>query len=192
MSRFLILHGWENQRPVGHWQFWLAGRLRAAGHDVDYPQLPEPDRPVLKDWLGAIEQAITREPGQGLAVVAHSLSCVAWLHLAAQGSVHLPVDRVLLVAPPSPEFLARTEALRHFAPPMAALDAVRASSAAPPRLVCADADPYCEPPADERYAGLFDVDRIDGAGHVDMVAGYGRWHSALRWCEDPEHRLGVD
>lgn len=23
---FLILHGWQNHRPEGHWQHWLAGR----------------------------------------------------------------------------------------------------------------------------------------------------------------------
>ena len=27
---FLIVHGWENRRPEGHWQRWLAGALAAA------------------------------------------------------------------------------------------------------------------------------------------------------------------
>ncbi|GAA2344286.1 RBBP9/YdeN family alpha/beta hydrolase [Dactylosporangium salmoneum] len=191
--RFLILHGWENHRPVGHWQHWLAGRLTADGHEVAYPQLPEPDRPTLKDWLAAIEKLIERPPGQDLAVIAHSLSCVAWLHLAAQGSVHLPVTRVLLVAPPSPAFLAGTPVLRGFGPPGGGYDAVRASSLAVPRLVCGDDDPYCRPPADELYAAAaFDVDRIPGAGHLDMTAGYGRWRSVRRWCDDPGERLTAD
>ena len=31
MSRgFVIVHGWENRRPDGHWHRWLAGELRAA------------------------------------------------------------------------------------------------------------------------------------------------------------------
>jgi predicted alpha/beta hydrolase family esterase len=195
MSRFLILHGWENHRPVGHWQYWLAGQLAATGHDVAYPQLPEPDHPVLKDWLATIDELAAREPGEEQVVIAHSLSCIAWLHLAAQGSVHLPVTRVLLVAPPSPRFLAETPQLQQFGLPDGALGRARAASVAAPRLVCADDDPCCRPPADELYAtgtDVFDVDRIKGAGHLDLVAGYGRWWSALRWCTDPGHRLTAE
>jgi predicted alpha/beta hydrolase family esterase len=42
--RVLIRHGWQNRRPEGH---WLAGRLRDDGHEVRYPQFPEPDRVLL-------------------------------------------------------------------------------------------------------------------------------------------------
>ncbi|AVT38573.1 hydrolase [Plantactinospora sp. BB1] len=190
--RFLILHGWQNHRPVGHWQRWLAERLTAAGHDVCYPQLPDPEFPILKDWLAATEQALARAPGVEQAVVAHSLSCVTWLHLARQGSVHLPVGRVLLVAPPGPRFLAETAELRGFQLPPDALDVIHSGSLAVPRLVCADNDRYCQPPADAVYGRLCDVDRVNGAGHLDMAAGYGRWLSALRWCEDATYRLNAE
>ena len=43
---FLILHGVENQRPPGHWQYDLAQRLREQGEQVFYPQLPDPDPPA--------------------------------------------------------------------------------------------------------------------------------------------------
>jgi len=190
--QFLILHGWQNRRPTGHWEHWLADRLIAAGHDVSYPQLPEPDLPVLKDWLAVIEHEITRRPHTEHVVIAHSLSVVAWLHLVDQGSVHLPVSRALLVAPPSPQFLAATSELREFELPAQFVNLARASSVTPPRIVCSDNDPYCQPPADTIYQGGLDVDRLDGAGHLDMVAGYGPWWSALRWCEDPAYRLNAD
>ena len=48
---FLILHGWQNHRPAAHWQHWLADRLTDLGHEVAYPQLPEPDDPDLERWL---------------------------------------------------------------------------------------------------------------------------------------------
>lgn len=31
---FLILHGWQNHRPEGHWQRGLADALAARGHHV--------------------------------------------------------------------------------------------------------------------------------------------------------------
>ena len=40
-AAYLILHGWQNHRPEGHWQRWLAGELEARGHVVRYPQLPD-------------------------------------------------------------------------------------------------------------------------------------------------------
>jgi len=58
-----------------------------------------------------------------------------------------------------------------------------------PRLVCADNDPYCDPPARLAYSDAFDVDLVGGAGHFDMTAGYGPWWSVLRWCENPGYRL---
>jgi uncharacterized protein len=186
-QRFLILHGWQNRRPVGHWQHWLAGQLAARGHDVAYPQLPAPDEPSLKDWLAAIERELA-DAGPGCVVLAHSLSCVAWIHLADQGSVHLPVSRLLLVAPPSPGYLAGVRELREFQFGAAAPRASACSSRRAPRLAYADNDPYCTPPAGAIYDG-FDLDEVPGAGHLDMVAGYGRWLSALRWCEDPDTRL---
>ena len=45
---FLILHGWQNHRPKDHWQHWLADRLGELGHQVTYPQLPDPDDPDLE------------------------------------------------------------------------------------------------------------------------------------------------
>src|SRR2546423_3699653 len=134
MRRFLILHGWQNRRPVEHWQHWLAGELSRRGYDVRYPQLPSPDRPALKDWLAAISVPVERPPGTDLSVVCHSLSCAAWLHFAAQGSVHLPVSQLLFVAPPSRRFLRATAELAEFELDATAHRVARASSLAAPRL----------------------------------------------------------
>ncbi|WP_436523041.1 RBBP9/YdeN family alpha/beta hydrolase [Actinoplanes sp. HUAS TT8] len=190
--RFLVLHGWQNRQPAGHWQRLLAEDLAADGHQVDYPQLPDPDAPALKDWLGVIERLLAPSAGARPVVIAHSLSCMAWMHLATQGSVHLPVERVLLVAPPSLDFLAGTDEIREFQPPAGAHHAVRSTSMRAPRLVCGDDDPYCSPPAHRVYPGAFDVDLIPGAGHLDMVAGYGTWRSVRKWCDDPGVRLTAD
>lgn len=190
--RFLILHGWQNERPVGHWERWLAERLAERGYEVVYPQLPNPGRPALKEWLEVIEAALDRDAGTEQVVIAHSLSCAAWIHLAEFGGVRLPVDRLALVAPPSPKFLAETPELREFQFTDGAHRAVRATSVVAPRLVCSENDPCCDPPATVLYGDEFDVDVIPDAGHLDMVAGYGRWWSALHWCEDGLQRFMAD
>ncbi len=61
----LIVHGWQNHRPAGHWQRELAERLTADGHRVRYPQFPEPDVPVPEDWLALLrsELAAFAPPG---------------------------------------------------------------------------------------------------------------------------------
>jgi predicted alpha/beta hydrolase family esterase len=187
--QYVVLHGWQNHRPAEHWQHWLAGQLTARGHDVRYPQLPDPDEPSLKDWLTAVERAVARTADSELVVVCHSLSCVAWAHLASRGSVRLPVDRLLFVAPPSRDFVRTTPELAGFDLDATAHHAVTASTAAAPRLAWAERDPYCPPGAADEYPDVFDTDRIDGGGHLDMVAGYRDWPSVLQWCEDGRVRL---
>lgn len=189
---FLILHGWQNERPDGHWQRWLASALTERGHEVVYPQLPSPHLPVLSDWLSAIADAAgSPEPGVERVVIAHSLSCAAWIHLAERGAAGLPVDRLLFVAPPGPKFLQDTPELRGFAFADGAHRAVASTSLAQPRLVCTSDDPYCDPPADVVYDKVFDTDvPPDAVGHFDMDAGYGEWTSILKWCEDGTTRIG--
>ena len=48
-------------------------------------------------------------------VVAHSLSVLLWLHAAAALGTAARVDRVLLVAPPSPAVLAEHDEVREYA-----------------------------------------------------------------------------
>ncbi|GAA2478084.1 hypothetical protein GCM10010435_05060 [Winogradskya consettensis] len=183
------MHGGQNQRPIKHWQYLLAQELTRRGHPVRYPQLPESDAPVLKDWLTAIENELAGAAGSELVVIAHSLSCAAWLHLSRRGSVHLPVARLLFVAPPSPEYLAGEPIFAEFVPPPGAHHDVTATSVAQPRLVCTTDDPVCRPSADVVYPGVFSTDHIPGGGHLDLAAGYGRWPSMVEWCDNPGVRL---
>src|SRR4051794_26016582 len=94
---YLILHGYQGSGP-GHWQSWLAGRLRSGAASVHYPDLPDADapRPELGLEGGGGELAASGAPP---IVICHSLACLAWMHHVAQGGK--PASRLLLVAPPS-------------------------------------------------------------------------------------------
>ncbi|MGH3247650.1 MAG: RBBP9/YdeN family alpha/beta hydrolase [Trebonia sp.] len=187
---FLILHGVENRRPAGHWQYDLAQRLRERGEQVFYPQLPDTDRPALGAWIEAIEAELGMMRGERV-VVCHSLACAAWFHLAA-GREEPPASRVLLVAPPGPAQFS-WDVIAGFAP--GALDLTTSKLAVTtPRLACSDNDPYCP----EGAAAVFgqplacEVDLLTGAGHVAIPDGYGPWPSVLEWCLAPAARLKVN
>jgi predicted alpha/beta hydrolase family esterase len=185
--RFVILHGWENHRPPGHWQHWLAGQLTGLGHDVAYPQLPDPDEPELAVWLAELRTLLAGPPGQRVTVVCHSLACALWLHAVAAGQQAVPVERVLLVAPPSGGFLRQHPQVAAFAPPP--LTPVQVAGAAGhTRIVCSPDDPCCPEGATAEFAAPLHLpaDVIPAGAHLNPASGYGPWPALLAWCLTPD------
>jgi predicted alpha/beta hydrolase family esterase len=167
---YLILHGYLGSGP-GHWQTWLAGRLRSGDASVRYPDLPDPEHPQLRSWLAALEGELDAI-GEPPVVLCHSLACVLWLHHVAAGGK--PASRVLFVAPPSAA--GAPEALSAFFPaPAPALENVR--------LVCSDDDPYCPEGAQQLY-GPLPTDVLPGAGHINPDAGFGSWPAVEAWARE--------
>jgi len=172
---FLILHGLQSSGP-GHWQTWLAARLRADGERVAYPDLPDPDLPSLAAWRATLDGELAALPAGETIVVCHSLACLLWLHHVAEGGVQ--ADRALLAAPPSAS--AGVAEIEGFFP----VPLPRLVDGA--RLVCSDEDPYCPEGAAELYGGPLGipVDVLAGGGHLNPEAGYGPWPAVEAWCLD--------
>ncbi|MDA0164145.1 alpha/beta hydrolase [Solirubrobacter ginsenosidimutans] len=164
---YLILHGWQGSGP-GHWQTWLAGRLRAADAAVHFPDLPDADHPHLSAWLEALERELDAI-GEPPVVLCHSLACLLWLHHAGSGGS--PAERVLLVAPPSRAGVPDELDSFFGAPDIEA-----------GRLVHSDDDPYCPEGAGTLYRGPADL--LPGQGHINPDAGYGAWPAAEAWARD--------
>jgi uncharacterized protein len=176
---FLILHGWQGSGP-GHWQTWLAGRLRDRGERVSYPELPEPDAPRLDRWREALDLELAREPG-GLVVLCHSLACVLWLQHARVTDGSPRAQRVLLVAPPSPS--AELPGVQGFFP-LSVEPADVARAAGSTQIVASHDDPYCPEGAERLYGEPLElhVRVVAGGGHINPDAGYGPWPAVERWC----------
>jgi predicted alpha/beta hydrolase family esterase len=189
-TAFLIAHGWENRRPEGHWQRWLAGQLTDRGATVRYPQFPEPDEPVLADWTTLLRQELGRLDGDERVLVCHSLAVPLWWQVAPSLG-ELQPDRVLLVAPPAPDVLRKYPAVEAFVPSGIETTGPEPEVLRRVRLVAGDDDPYFPGGAAPFYAERFgvDVDVIPGGGHLDLPAGYGSWPSVLDWCTDPSARI---
>ena len=178
----LILHGWQNRRPDGHWQRWLAAELEATGARVRYPQLPDPDEPVLEDWITALEQQLDGVDPGGLTVVAHSLGCLLWLahatRRADRGEMSTLARRVILVAPAAPDVLRGIPEIAAFAPDLeepATRAALAASALERVTIVAGTDDPYCPEGAQVTYAQPLDADlvSVEGGGHLTIDDGYG-------------------
>jgi uncharacterized protein len=187
---YLLLHGWQNRRPQEHWHHWLHDELAARGHVVAYPQLPDPDEPVLDEWLKVLRRELdglaeSTPSGGERVVVAHSLSTLLWLHAVARGET-LDVDRVLLVSPVSVAAAGQHPAITSFIAP-----ALTPEQAHGIRIVASDSDVWCPEGVLEAFGDPLELftSIIPGAGHISLDDGYGPWPSMLAWCLDPTTRL---
>ncbi|MCH4250013.1 MAG: alpha/beta hydrolase [Microbacteriaceae bacterium] len=181
---FIIIHGWQNNRPEGHWQHRLADALTAAGANVQYPQFPNPAFPMPDEWLDTLDSVLAAAPGPDVTVVAHSLGSVLWMLAASRPQGVRQVQRVLLVAPPGREALMRQPELRRFSDFAPMPGQIARSSAELPLFVGGDQDPWCPNTVAREYAVGFDCPSvvIPGEGHFALEDGYGPWKSIREWC----------
>jgi predicted alpha/beta hydrolase family esterase len=181
---FLILHGWQGSGP-DHWQTWLAERLAAAGEDVRYPDLPDPDYPHADEWAATIRAELEAMTGER-TVVCHSLACLLWAREADRIAAAGPVDRLLLVAPPCP--VTPIPGVKDLYPTPLDPEAMK-RSAREARVVGTDKDPYCPAGHERSFAkplGL-PIDVLEGAGHINPESGFGPWPAVEAWCRRQGH-----
>jgi predicted alpha/beta hydrolase family esterase len=187
VKRILVIHGWSNHRPAGHWHRELVKALRTQGHVVSYPALPNPELPELEAWLEIVAQELEllgEVDGDELIVVAHSLGVLTWLNLAMQRRVPVHVDRVLLVAPADPEL---SESFPTFKLEVSKAAKSVADNATTTLIVGSDADQWAPNGVAETFGVPLNVETrlIPGAGHVAMDDGYGYWQGVIDWVNDP-------
>mgnify|MGYP001415176569 CR=1 FL=1 len=177
--RFVILHGWENRRPVDHWEHWLHDELVARGHEVDYPQLPDPDTPHLDTWLELLDGLVTRGD-RPVTLVAHSLATSLWLTRLARGGSPRLVTRLALVAIPAPSVLAPT-VVAGFTDHPARIDPLPGVELA---VFEGEGDEYS--PGGVRAAYAIDpaipVELVPDGGHLVPASGFGPWPRIRDWA----------
>ncbi len=185
---FLILHGWGGSGP-GHWQAWLAERLRARGIEVRFPAFPAPDYPDLRKWLPALNEEMgTFRDRSVLTVICHSLAVLLWLHYLKDHDSRI-ADRVFFVAPPGPSANV-SEVSTFFPPPLDRGSVARAARRT--CLICSDADPYCTERAASFYGAALGLDCLllpDEAAHINISSGFGPWPLIEELCLESESPL---
>ncbi|MFN3495308.1 MAG: RBBP9/YdeN family alpha/beta hydrolase [Hydrogenophaga sp.] len=163
-STVVIVPGWRNSGP-GHWQTLWSERLP---HRVRVEQ-DDWVTPLKEAWVKRLSQTIERAPGP-VVVVAHSLGCIATVHLPPKvaGRIH----GALLVAPADPE---RRGILCDFAPVPYQRLPYRSV------LVASGNDPYCPVRQAGAYARAWGSEfvRLNDAGHINVASGHGEWPLGL-------------
>lgn len=160
----VIVPGWRGSGP-GHWQTLWADHLSPV-HRVVQDDWVSPVRSV---WVQALSRQI-QDIGGPVVVVAHSLGCIATVHLPPEASAR--IVGALLVAPADPE---RRAVLSDFAPVP--------SQPLPYRsvLVASGNDPYCPVRLAGAYARAWGSEfvRVPQAGHINVESGHGHWPLGL-------------
>jgi predicted alpha/beta hydrolase family esterase len=181
-SSVLILHGWQNHRPAGHWQHLLAVDLREQGVEVRYPQLPSPDEPSWNAWRTTVLDELGALTGTAPVLIAHSLA--VWVVLDLLADSGLPdIERILLVAPVARATLAANSPIAAFDPGLDdAMIATAAADHGAVHVVCSDDDPYWPGGAAGWAAELgATLHPLSGQGHLALGDGYGRWPAVHDW-----------
>jgi predicted alpha/beta hydrolase family esterase len=160
----LIIPGWQDSGP-GHWQsLWaesLVGSVRVHQDNWIHPN--------KKAWVDRIHQSILSLPAP-VILVAHSLGCIASVHLPKE--VHGRIHGALFVAPADPE---RKAPLVDFAPVPYQKLSYRSI------LVASSNDPFCPPRTAAAYARSWGSEfvRLQNAGHINIESELGAWPLGL-------------
>ena len=186
VKKVLLLHGWTNKRPEGHWMRITAASLRSQGHQVWYPQFPEPDNPEPADWQELLRQEanmMDEVDGEEKIVIAHSLGTINWLFGSLGNIFNRPFDRTLLVA--IPELIPSEDGPQikgeplDFASP--ALHKNLRTWGGRVTAIASDKDGW-QPNGIGFYSPL-ELEQVifEGAGHFSLGDGWGRWQGVERW-----------
>lgn len=188
MSKVLLLHGWTNRRPEGHWMRLTAAALRNQGHQVWYPQFPSPQAPRPAEWQDLLRQESNMmdevEGGEKL-VIAHSLGTINWLYGALTDLYNKPFDRSLLVAIPDPIKTNETPGIEgepmDFSNPLLASQMRKWAGSL--LAVASDKDRW-QPNGRDFYSPLgLETIEVIGAGHFSLDDGWGKWRGLETWVE---------
>lgn len=178
----VIVPGWWGSGE-GHWQFWLGEQLTQAGREVRWADLGDLENPKLEEWLAGLRSTLAGLPELGYDVVAHSLGSALWLHHVASNIDSPRPDRVALVAPPSPKFMALVPEISGFSAVPLDVDTIR-RAADGTVLVAGSEDPYCPEGIAAAYGQPLKLATtvIPDAGHLNIEDGHGPWPAVLDWC----------
>lgn len=182
-----MVPGWRNSGP-GHWQTLWTERLDGVELVVQDDWVA----PSRQAWVGTLASLILSRP-EPVVLVAHSLGCIATVHLPP-GAV-ARIAGALLVAPADPE---RRSVLNDFAPVPSQKLPYRSV------LVASSNDPYCPVRLAGAYARAWGSEfvRVQDGGHINVASGFGEWPLGLALLQSlvasdvplalkpPSHSLG--
>jgi len=168
--RLLVMPGLGGSGP-DHWQTRWEACEPACARVHQRPW----DRPVLVDWLRAVDEALGEGDGP-VVLVAHSLACALVAH-GARRAAWSRVVGALLVAPADVDSKTHTpEETRGFAPmPTAPLPFAAT-------VIASHDDPFVAFERARELARRWGAELVDvgAVGHINASSGLGDWANGRR------------
>lgn len=94
MKNVLVLHGAGNNSK-GNWFPWLKSELENKGYKAWCPDLPNPDTPVLKDWLEVIFSNKNWEFNKESIIVGHSSGATLILRILEKLPKNIKINKAI-------------------------------------------------------------------------------------------------
>jgi predicted alpha/beta hydrolase family esterase len=181
-SKVFIFHG-TGGNPNENWFPWLKEKLEKKGNRVIIPQFPEPERPLLDNWLQTLDSHKS-EIDQNTVLIGHSLGGLFLLRVLER--LNKPVKAVFFVgAPVGVKPIKFYEGDERFSPGFSFDWRKIRSSANQFTVFHSDNDPYISLGNGQKLARELGVDLtfIPNAGHFNTSSGYTLRTSATRFRE---------
>ncbi|MEX2369230.1 MAG: alpha/beta hydrolase [Candidatus Paceibacterota bacterium] len=96
MKSVYIIHGWDGS-PEEPLHQWLKAQLESKGYQVTVPAMPNPEVPVIKDWILKIMETVV--PSDNVILVGHSVGCQAILRSVEVLAEGTKIAGIVLIAP---------------------------------------------------------------------------------------------
>ncbi len=77
MKRVIIVHRWEGSSD-DDWRPWLKAELEKDGYEVQVPDMPDTEAPVIEKWVSKLTEVVGI-PDANTYLVGHSIGCQAIL-----------------------------------------------------------------------------------------------------------------
>ena len=168
VNNYFIVPGLGNSGPE-HWQTFFEN----SGANFKRIIQQEWDAPDCDDWVATIDNAITGYDLSTVILIGHSLGCTAIAHWAVQYGKK--IKGALLVAPSDIENPVYTFPAKGFTPiPTGKINFKTI-------VVASEEDPWVGIERAIFFADKWQSELINigNAGHINAVAGYGKWDKGL-------------
>ncbi len=96
MKKVYIIHGWDGS-PDEPLFVWLDKNLTNKGYEVKRISMPNPEVPVIEDWVFKLQDEIQLLPDTIL--VGHSVGCQAIMRFLETQNLDIKICGTLLLAP---------------------------------------------------------------------------------------------
>lgn len=78
MKRAIIVHGFKG-KPETNWKPWLKQQLEENGFNVEVPEMPNTDSPLVGEWVNKLSEAVGSFDLDDVYLIGHSLGCITVL-----------------------------------------------------------------------------------------------------------------